>query len=119
MFSFTFDKIADQLIAKKKSGCEVLVIADASREGNENDQIPKLKQHGIAVRERSPNSDNRHNPKMHNKFVVVDKKLVVHGSLNWTLSAVLHNYETAVISSEKSLVRDFRKQFDHLWLALE
>lgn len=115
MYSFTFDKLADLLIAKKRKGCRVQIITDPSREGNESDQISILKSKGFDIRERGGKQKDKYKPKMHNKFVIIDNSMVMHGSANWSLSGILHNNETVVISHEKLLIEDFRAYFEKLW----
>ena len=51
---------------------------------------------------------------MHNKFCIVDGKIVVTGSYNWTNYAETRNHENIVISSDPILVRDYTDCFSSL-----
>lgn len=51
---------------------------------------------------------------MHHKFCVVDKKMVVTGSYNWTYYAENRNLENIVISDDARLCVEYRKEFDNL-----
>lgn len=53
---------------------------------------------------------------MHHKFAVVDERLLITGSLNWTQTAVQRNKENILITEEPDLVQPFVKEFQRLWL---
>lgn len=42
---------------------------------------------------------------MHHKFAVIDGRLLVNGSFNWTRQAVLYNQENCVVTDNPQLVR--------------
>ena len=52
---------------------------------------------------------------MHHKFAVVDRRLLINGSFNWTRNAVLGNSENLVITNSSSVTRLFNEEFDKLW----
>jgi len=52
---------------------------------------------------------------MHHKFVVVDGKLLLDGSFNWTPAAVHGNNENVIISSQPFVIQEFQKEFGRLW----
>lgn len=52
---------------------------------------------------------------MHEKFAIIDGKLLTNGSANWSTSADdKHSENTQVIPSPKSLITAFRAEFDRL-----
>lgn len=53
---------------------------------------------------------------MHHKFAVVDERLLITGSLNWTQTAVQRNKENILITEDPELVQPFVKEFQRLWL---
>jgi len=55
---------------------------------------------------------------MHHKFVVVDGKVLLTGSFNWTRSASEQNQENVLITSDPRLVAPFATEFDRLWVKL-
>lgn len=88
------------------------IITDLARENNDKDQIPRLIDNGIVVLEKSGHAnDGSKRPLMHNKYVIVDDEFVMHGSLNWTTGAVLHNRETVTVSHDRELVKAFSRNF--------
>lgn len=42
---------------------------------------------------------------MHHKFAIVDGRLLINGSFNWTRQAVLYNQENCIITDNPQLVR--------------
>lgn len=51
---------------------------------------------------------------MHNKFCIIDSKVLITGSYNWTLKAEKDNYENVIVSVEPTLINEFEKYFEHL-----
>ncbi len=56
---------------------------------------------------------------MHHKFCILDDKILINGSYNWTKSAEFSNLENIVISTENSLVQQFVDGFEKLRLITE
>jgi cardiolipin hydrolase len=52
---------------------------------------------------------------MHHKFVIVDRRLLATGSMNWTYSAVRKNYENLVVSGDPDVVNRFREEYERIW----
>lgn len=120
IFRFSLEPLADFLIEKHKLGTIIRVICDAGRFSSEKDQIPKLIEAGIEVRERRRNQDDEgdplnRRPLMHNKFVLIDDKTCFLGSFNWTYSATLKNHETILRNSEPQIIRPLRRKFLEIW----
>lgn len=55
---------------------------------------------------------------MHHKFAIVDKELLLTGSVNWTMQGFFGNWENVVVSNQPGLVLPFVKEFDRMWTAL-
>lgn len=95
-FSFTSRVLANALIAAKRRGVDVQLLADQEQTfGGESSRIPELAQAGIAVflevRYQSA----------HNKVMVIDDgtldAAVITGSYNWTYAAQYKNAENVLI----------------------
>ena len=52
---------------------------------------------------------------MHHKFVVIDDRVLMNGSLNFTTQAVSRNDENLVVTRSRRIVAAFRNKFDALW----
>ena len=55
------------------------------------------------------------NTLMHHKFVIIDKKLLVNGSFNWSFNAVTRNNENVLITNTEELILPYIAEFDKLW----
>jgi len=95
-FSFTSRTIAHALIAAKRRGVDVQLIADREQTfGGEASRIPELVKAGIAV------SLEVRYQSAHNKVMVLDPDTgdaaVITGSYNWTYAAQHKNAENVLI----------------------
>lgn len=52
---------------------------------------------------------------MHHKFAIVDKKVLITGSLNWTTQAIQNNRENVLIMEDEEYVTLFLKEFERIW----
>ncbi len=53
--------------------------------------------------------------KMHHKFAILDDRVVITGSYNWTLESEEQNYENLLILREPELLEGYRREFEALW----
>jgi mitochondrial cardiolipin hydrolase len=56
---------------------------------------------------------------MHHKFAIIDSRLVLTGSYNWTRSAAEYNHENLLVTNSKQAIGQFEKEFNRLWTELE
>ena len=56
---------------------------------------------------------------MHNKFVVLDRRIVITGSFNWTTAAVDSNQENLCILDNEELAVKYITEFEKLWKKFE
>lgn len=56
---------------------------------------------------------------MHHKFCIIDDKIVINGSFNWTSKAVFGNSENIQIFDELMVANDFCKQFEELKISAQ
>ncbi|CAI5680022.1 unnamed protein product [Oreochromis niloticus] len=90
-------------------GVTIRVLTDRVYSAISGSQIGVLRKAGICVR---CDVSAVH---MHHKFAVVDGRMLITGSLNWTLTAVQSNMENIIITEEPDLVQPFVKEFCRLW----
>ena len=53
---------------------------------------------------------------MHNKFAVLDGKLLINGSFNWTVTAETSNTENTIFTTAPEYVSPYKAEFDKLFL---
>lgn len=56
---------------------------------------------------------------MHHKFAIVDRKIVLLGSTNWTMQAFYGNYDSVMITDHEDIVEQYSEEFDNMWLQFE
>ena len=52
---------------------------------------------------------------LHHKFMVIDGKILMTGSYNFTNESEFRNHEAAIFTNNKALIQSFAAEFDHLW----
>jgi phosphatidylserine/phosphatidylglycerophosphate/cardiolipin synthase-like enzyme len=116
MFSFTDDQLGDAIVAAAKDpDVTVHVLLDglhATGDGGEYER--SLKGNGtleVLV--------ERYKGMLHHKFMVIDSKIVVTGSYNWSGNAETKHYENIVVIQCPKIAAAFTSEFNHVWSTLE
>jgi cardiolipin hydrolase len=109
VFTITCNDIANEILALHNRKIKVRIITDTQQSTSTGSDIEKFRRAGIKVKE----DHTQHH--MHHKFAVIDNKIVMTGSFNWTRSAVLNNKENVVCTDVKPVVVAFRNEFAQLW----
>ncbi|XP_072040411.1 mitochondrial cardiolipin hydrolase-like [Amphiura filiformis] len=110
VYTICHELLADIMIElQKQRGVLVRIITDDEALTSSNCQICRLKTAGIEVRIDLTNT------LMHHKFVLVDRKLLINGSFNWSFNGVTRNNDNVLITDEKELVNPYNNEFDKLW----
>jgi len=109
MYIFTDREIALPLVKAHERGVKVRLYLDKDQVEYQYSQSRFLVQNGIKTRVSSNNYI------MHNKFAVIDSKIVITGSYNWTASASTRNDENLLVIDDEEVILRFHKQFENLW----
>jgi phosphatidylserine/phosphatidylglycerophosphate/cardiolipin synthase-like enzyme len=117
IYTFTHKKIAKHLKKAASRGVKIEIIFDNKQIKSKkaksmiyylskykNIQSYKLK--GL----RSKNK--KYYGIMHIKMALIDEKITIFGSANWTKTAFTKNYETLMIAKDYALAKKFSKFFD-------
>ncbi|XP_026158757.1 mitochondrial cardiolipin hydrolase [Mastacembelus armatus] len=110
LFAFSNMDLCSAVLALHSKGIIIRVLADSDYAAITGSQIGVLRKAGICVR------CDLSSVCMHHKFAVVDDRLLLNGSLNWTLKAVQSNMENVVVTEVPDLVQPFVKEFHRLWV---
>jgi phosphatidylserine/phosphatidylglycerophosphate/cardiolipin synthase-like enzyme len=120
VYAFTNDDLASALVRAKKRGVAVQVIIDREFDAANDKSKGRLLEHErIPVRRASgikPTTSDRDSGLMHQKFAVIDRRLVFSGSYNWTHSADKLNHENLLLFRDaSSLAEEYRRVFLNVW----
>ena len=110
VFTISDDRISRAIVEAMKNGVEIRIISDNFKVEDTGSDIEDLSRVGIPV--KFDTTDNH----MHHKFMIVDKKIVLTGSYNWTRSAALYNQENILSTDDEEVVSKFSNEFEKLWL---
>jgi cardiolipin hydrolase len=109
VFTITNNAISDVLIDLHNSGVRVRIITDDEQSKSLGSDVLRLARAGI------PCIHDGHEGHMHAKVSIVDNKLLMIGSFNYTRSAVLSNREHVIVSNDANQIRQFNAEFRELW----
>ncbi|XP_019268794.1 mitochondrial cardiolipin hydrolase [Panthera pardus] len=109
LFAFSSPQLGRAVQLLHQRGVRVRVITDCDYMALNGSQIGLLRKAGIQVRH---DQDLGY---MHHKFAIVDKKVLITGSLNWTTQAIQNNRENVLIMEDEEYVRLFLEEFERIW----
>ena len=108
-FSFTDYPLADAMSQRMQAGADVKGVFE--KVGSETDaaELRTLFCRNVSVRQDG-------NPRfMHNKFIVIDERIVVTGSMNYSTNAEESNDENVMIIDNAEIARLYLEEFDRVW----
>jgi phosphatidylserine/phosphatidylglycerophosphate/cardiolipin synthase-like enzyme len=113
-YSFTSQPIARALIRAQKRGVKISAVLDKSNRGQKYSAATFLKNMGIPVF-----IDDKHTI-AHNKIMIIDNRVVITGSFNFTKAAEDKNAENILIIDDlPDLTRAYQENFQqHLGHAI-
>ena len=115
MHHFVFDDLVKELAKAAERGVKVRVIINAAdRMEATGSAWTRLLAAGGTIRYKQTNAALFQ--LMHHKLMVVDDRVVVNGSGNWSGSAFFKNFENYVRYRDPRIARPYRELFDRLWM---
>lgn len=118
MYAFTSRELAWALIRAHEKGINVRVLLDGDFIKDKYSKHNFLSKRGINVRIDKSHllQSGESKGRMHHKFAIIDNKILITGSYNWTASAEKRNDENLLIfKNAPELVKAYRKEFDKIW----
>ena len=107
-FSFTHDAIGASIIDKAKAGLRVSGVFERTGSQTAFSEYPKMKKQGLDVYlDGNPYA-------MHHKVIVLDERVVVAGSFNFSNNADQDNDENLLIVDDAAYARAFKAEFDRV-----
>lgn len=108
-FSFTHELLGDELVKADIKGLDVEVLVERRQRNVRGSQYSRLRDFGLNIRV----DGNKYN--MHHKFIIIDDKIVITGSPNFTLSGNNRNDENMLIIFDDDMAFVYAKEFDGLF----
>jgi len=105
MFAFTSKEVADALIRAHQRGVRVVVLCDRGQARQVASQTQRLKEQGILVNTETVRGY------AHNKVMIIDGRIVLTGSYNYTAGAEHRNAENLLIIQDLGVVDRYLKDF--------
>ena len=111
IYTFTETEIADELIAAKNRGVSIRIVADAGEASATGSVIARLERAGFQVKR----TEGIGTGIMHNKYVILDGRLLITGSYNWSDAAEIKNFENVVFIQDSATVSSYQNNFISIW----
>lgn len=110
MYSFTSVAIAEAIVQAKNRGIKVRILLDKLQAAGQYSQYQYLLDSNIEA------ITDVHAGIMHNKIAVIDGKILLTGSFNWTKSAEEKNEENLFLFiDEEEIIRIYQMRLNYLW----
>jgi phosphatidylserine/phosphatidylglycerophosphate/cardiolipin synthase-like enzyme len=107
-FSFTADKIGQAMVERHKAGVALGGVFETTGSNTPFSEYTKMKKEGVEVY-----TDG--NPwVMHHKVIIIDERIVVFGSFNFSDNADTQNDENLLIVDNPDIARAFKAEYDRV-----
>ena len=109
-YSFTSNSLGDAVREKATEGVKVEGVMDANQiNSNLGSEFDSFKQAGLSVRQDGLNG------LMHHKVIIIDQKIVITGSYNFTRSANETNDENVIVIHNTDVADQFLAEFNRIY----
>ncbi len=107
-FSFTDDELAAAMLERHAAGVLVEGVFETRGADSEYSEYAKLKKAGVLVWQDG-------NPAvMHHKVIVIDNKVVVMGSFNFSGNANSSNDENLLVIHDRAIAAEYLDEFERI-----
>jgi cardiolipin hydrolase len=110
---FNSQRLARALLDAHRRDVRIRLLTDRSKFGDSTATQKLLSNCGFPV--RVTHGRDGEDSKMHHKFAVLDGRLVITGSYNWTFASEEENHENVVLLRDPKLVETYCHEFEALW----
>ncbi len=112
LYDIKLDSFVDSIRVQKNRGIDIKMIIDddtAKNAKSKYDELEEILKENIATDEKR--DSGRYNNLMHNKFCVVDKKIVFAGSFNPTHNGAHKNNNNMLVINSEYLAQNYLDEF--------
>jgi phosphatidylserine/phosphatidylglycerophosphate/cardiolipin synthase-like enzyme len=109
-YAFSSKYLGQALSAALKRGIKIRVLLDGGNARKAYSLDEWLAGEGIEVRLAEIKRGS-----LHHKFMLIDAKLLITGSYNFTNESEFRNHEAAIFTNNKTLIQPFAAEFGRLW----
>ncbi len=109
-YAFSSKYLGQALSAALKHGIKIRVILDGDNARKSYSIDEWLAGEGIAVQFIEIKRGS-----LHHKFMLIDNRLLITGSYNFTNESEFRNHEAAIFTNHKGLIQSFATEFERLW----
>ena len=107
---FTSDILIDELYKAKDKGINIKVIID----NNDKNSNTKFRISNICSKFRIAEVRSKYKNIMHNKYCIIDNKIVIDGSYNWS-KAAKYNEEHIIIIEASEIAQMYMNNFNKIF----
>jgi phosphatidylserine/phosphatidylglycerophosphate/cardiolipin synthase-like enzyme len=108
-FSFTDYPLADAISQRFQAGVDVAGVFETVGSETEASELRTLMCRNVPVRQDS-------NPGfLHHKIIVIDERIVITGSMNYSTNAEQNNDENLIIIDNAEIARLYIQEFERVW----
>ena len=111
MYNLTSYKIMEVLNKLKNNGINIKIIVDKDKK-NKRKKLQSLSNYLKIANVYS--SYSKYDNYMHNKYCIIDNKIVLDGSYNWSYNARF-NVEHIIVINNTDVAKMYRKNFDKIF----
>jgi phosphatidylserine/phosphatidylglycerophosphate/cardiolipin synthase-like enzyme len=108
-FSFTDFPLADAMSERFKSGVDVAGVFEKFGSETEAAELRTLMCRSVPVKQDGNSGF------LHHKVIVIDERIVVTGSMNYSTNAEENNDENVIIIDNAEIARLYLQEFDRVW----
>jgi mitochondrial cardiolipin hydrolase len=102
IFYLSYPLFANELLKAIQRKIPVRILVESDNLYVPGSAVRKLQEAGALIK-----SDFVKHSRMHHKFCIIDGKVLINGSLNWTRQASKINQENAIVHYDKKLISRF------------
>lgn len=112
MYSFVSSALGRALVDAARRGCEVTVIADDHMQSiDAAEAVNSMLEGEPNIRYIKAHNSLGNYSSIHHKYGIIDEKVVLGGSFNWTVQANRYNDENLIVVSSPALAKRFTGDF--------